>query len=128
MTASGPQERMVLVVDDDRELRETIQSVLEESGFAVVTATNGEEALAYLRRAPHPRVILLDLSMPVMDGITFREEQQKDAALASIPVIVFSASTAVAEKVRHLAVDGVLRKPIRIDHLLGALRPFCSPT
>ena len=116
----------VLVVDDDHELRETVHTVLEDEGFAVATATNGEEALAYLRSSPTPHVILLDLSMPVMDGITFREEQQKDPSIASIPVVVFSASSSVAEKVRHLNVNAVLRKPVKIDQLVGAVRQFCN--
>ena len=116
----------VLVVDDDRELRETVHEILEDEGFAVATATNGEEALAYLRSSPTPHVILLDLSMPVMDGITFREEQQKDPSIAAIPVVVFSAASSVAEKVRGLNVSAVLRKPLKIEQLVGAVRQFCT--
>lgn len=119
----------ILVVDDDRELRETVHEVLEFEGFAVATATNGAEALAYLRStAPSPRVILLDLSMPVMDGVTFREEQCKDPALAAIPVIVFSAAGSLIEKVRAMRVDAVLKKPLRLDQLLDAVGKFCQPT
>ncbi|MDQ3364532.1 MAG: response regulator [Myxococcota bacterium] len=119
----------VLVVDDDRELRETVHEVLEFEGFVVATATNGVEALAYLRAAPRsPHVILLDLSMPVMDGMTFREEQRKDPALAAIPVIVFSAAGTLADKVRAMHVDAVLKKPLRLDQLLDAVGKFCKPT
>src|SRR5690606_32095531 len=102
--------RCVLVVDDDRELRETVRDILEGEGFTTATAADGEEALAYLRAAAAPDLILLDLSMPIMDGVTFREEQRKDPSLATIPVVVFSAAASVADRVRDLEVDGVLKK------------------
>lgn len=116
----------VLVVDDDRELRETVRDILDGEGYPTATAANGEEALAYLRAAAPPRLILLDLSMPVMDGVTFREEQRKDPAIAAIPVVVFSAAAQVADRVRHLAVDGVLKKPIKLEHLLGVVARYCG--
>jgi len=58
----------VLVVEDDPDLRETLTALLTHHGYSVHTATNGREALARLRNAPHPGVVLLDLMMPVMNG------------------------------------------------------------
>ena len=121
MTAS------VLVVDDDDDLRETICDVLSDEGIEFASAANGEEALAYLRSAPLPSMILLDLSMPVMDGVTFREIQRADPALAGIPVVVFSAAASVAEKVRDLGVDMVLKKPLKLDQLLAIVENYCGP-
>jgi CheY-like chemotaxis protein len=115
----------VLVVDDDHDLRETVRDVLELDGRQVATASNGEEALAYLRAGPAPRMILLDLSMPVMDGATFRLEQRADPVLSSIPVVVFSAAASLADKVRDLDFDGVLKKPLEIETLLATVRRFC---
>ncbi len=121
-------EPCVLVVDDDRDLRETLRELLEDEGFATATATNGEEALEYLRSpgTTAPGVILLDLSMPVMDGATFRRVQRDDPALASIPVIVFSASSTLFEHVRELHVDAVLKKPVKLDELIDSVERFCS--
>jgi len=116
-----------LVVDDDRDIRESVQEILKDEGFEVATARNGVEALAYLRSSPPPVLVLLDLSMPVMDGATFCEEQQKDARLVSIPVIAFSAAANLAEKVRSMKVTGYLRKPLRLDDLLAAAKRFCEP-
>ena len=117
----------VLVVDDDRDLRETVCELLEQECFATAAAENGQEALAYLRGSPHPSVILLDLSMPVMDGITFREVQRQDPAIAQIPVIVFSAAASVPDKVRHLQVNAVLKKPVKLAQLLEHVAKFCEP-
>jgi CheY-like chemotaxis protein len=114
----------ILVVDDDREIREILSDVLVQDGFAVATAKNGVEALAYLRASPPPALVLLDLSMPIMDGPTFCEEQQKDARLAPIPVYAFSAAGNIAEKVRTMKVDGYLRKPPDLGELLAVARRY----
>lgn len=118
----------VLVVDDDCDIRETVCEILGAEGFPVAVATNGKEALAYLRAvpAPAPSLILLDLSMPVMDGIAFRQAQRQDPQLAAIPVIVCSAEPRLPERVRGLEVDGVLQKPVRLAHLLAAVSRYCA--
>jgi two-component system, chemotaxis family, chemotaxis protein CheY len=115
----------VLVVDDDRDLLETVTEILDMEGYSVATATNGVEALDYLRANHSPRVILLDLSMPIMDGLTFRSEQRKDAALAEIPVVAFSAAAQLAEKVRGHDFAAVLKKPVKLDVILGTVARFC---
>ena len=69
------QEHRVLVIDDDWAIRETVGEVLHDAGYQVVCASNGREALDYLRQGPVPCMILLDLMMPVMDGHQFREHQ-----------------------------------------------------
>src|SRR5437773_2596044 len=84
--------RTVLVVDDDDEVRLAVADVLESEDYQVLSAGNGLEALQMLRGpGARPDVILLDMMMPVMDGWTFRAEQQKVPELASIPVLLFTA-------------------------------------
>jgi CheY-like chemotaxis protein len=116
----------ILVIDDDPDIRDTLVEVLEENGHHAVGASNGDDALAQLRRADeHPCLILLDLMMPVMDGRAFREEQLKDPALSLIPVIVLSAFRDSAETARQLAVAGHLSKPVRLDVLMSMVESFC---
>jgi CheY-like chemotaxis protein len=110
----------VMVVEDDYAIRETLRDVLEEQGYRVVWASNGEEALARLKGTT-PRVILLDLMMPVMDGWEFRHAQQRDPALSRIPVVVISADHGLENKVSALAVDGWLAKPFELDALLATV-------
>jgi two-component system chemotaxis response regulator CheY len=117
----------VLVVDDDDDLRETIRDVLHDEGYTTAGAANGAEALGYLGTSPRPSLILLDLSMPVMDGIAFLEVRKADPRLAAISVIVFSAAASVADKVRDFDVDGALAKPIKLAQLLRLIERHCGP-
>src|SRR5687767_10378202 len=76
----------ILIVDDDAGMREMLALFLEDEGYRCENATNGLDALSRLRSsAAPPCVILLDLNMPVMTGWEFRQEQQRDSALAGIP-------------------------------------------
>jgi two-component system chemotaxis response regulator CheY len=114
----------VLVVDDDKDIRETIREVLEAEGYSVATAENGAAALERLRQL-YPQLILLDLTMPVMDGISFREEQMNDDSLAAIPTIVMSARTDPGKDAGPLLVRACLSKPLDLDELLSLVGHYC---
>jgi len=117
---------VVLVVEDDVDIRATICEALEDNGYKAVPAANGLEALAYLRSdGEKPCLILLDLMMPVMDGQTFRAEQRADAALANIPVVVISAYRDVERYATELAAE-CLPKPVRLETLLETARRHCD--
>jgi len=113
----GARAPRVLVVDDDEDIRETLSEILGANGFEVSTASNGREALARLRATPHALVVL-DLMMPVMTGWEFREAQMRDAAIATVPVIVISAARAP----RHVDAVAFLPKPFDVDRLLDLAR------
>jgi CheY-like chemotaxis protein len=123
MGRNGRYRGEVMVVEDDFAIRETLRELLEEEGYKVVEASNGAEALSRLR-ARTPRLILLDLMMPVMDGWEFRHELEEDPRLASIPVIVISADHALEEKVDSMHVEGYLAKPFELDRLLAAVERY----
>ena len=108
--------RSVLVVDDDAALREALADALTDEGYAVSACVNGLEALVALRAGLRPDVIVLDLMMPVMDGWRFREEQARDPDLASIPVVVITAASALRQPIEARAI---VRKPFRLEELFG---------
>ncbi len=81
-TTDSPRE-YILVVEDDKDLRDSLCEALELEGYAAVSAENGQAALRHLATGAQPCMILLDLMMPVMDGWTFRQELLKDAACAA---------------------------------------------
>ena len=112
-------ERHLLLVEDDRELRNSLCSLLRGDGFQVLEASNGSEALDYLRKGAIPDLILLDLMMPVKDGWQFRIEQKLDPAIASIPVLAFSAD----DSAKAVAIDATayIKKPFEYPTLLGAI-------
>jgi CheY-like chemotaxis protein len=108
----------VLIIEDDEIIRRAMQMVLEWEGYRVDYATNGQEALDYLRAGGRPSVILLDVMMPVLDGEKFREQQLADPELTAIPVIVVSAARFAT------SVDGAchVNKPFEVQELLKAIR------
>ena len=114
----------VLVVEDDRDLRESICAVLDDAGYVSRPAENGEVALVKAREE-RPCVILLDLMMPIMNGWEFRSEQLRDPKLSSVPVIIMTADGRVADKARTLHAD-YLRKPIHLDALLEMVSDYCG--
>ena len=119
----GPR---ILIVEDDVAIRQTLAELLEDEGFEVACAANGADALAHLAAAAPPSVILLDLTMPVMDGWTFRSMQRRDARLARIPTIIVSASHgADLHAVAALAPEAFLAKPFDLDRLIATLRALC---
>jgi CheY-like chemotaxis protein len=113
----------VLVVDDDRAVRDSLRWLLEVEGYRVVTAANGENALAMLHKGLRPCLILLDLTMPGMDGVTFRRLQLADQRLAAIPVVIISARADRPVPLGSLR----LAKPVDPAALLNAVRRHCSP-
>jgi CheY-like chemotaxis protein len=115
----------ILIVEDDREVRETLGYFLSAMGYRTAGAENGHEALELLQGGLRPAVILLDLMMPVMDGWEFREQQLGDEDLARIPVIVTSAMTPRGEEL--LADACFLLKPIDLQDLLRAIERRVRP-
>lgn len=126
-TETSPASR-ILLVEDDRDLREIVAEILEGAGYSVHSATNGQEGLDYLRslKDDMPNLVLLDLSMPVKDGFFFLTERQGEPALLGVPVIAMSADSAMVTKLQGFATHGYLRKPVEIDALLAACARCCN--
>lgn len=116
-------QKRVLIVDDDEEICDALADLLRDEGYLVEVAANGGKALDALASMPMD-AILLDLSMPVMNGYEFLEHRAADPELAKTPVIVMSAS---ASAIEPAPLTSVLGKPIDIEALLAILR-LCSPS
>jgi CheY-like chemotaxis protein len=120
-----PAEYQILIVEDSPTQAEELRLILEERSYTVRCVANGREALKLLRGGERPRLILLDLLMPLMGGWQFRELQAKDPAFASIPVVVMSAADQVQEKAEALWAAAWLSKPIDADKLLAVVKRLC---
>jgi CheY-like chemotaxis protein len=107
----------VLVVDDEREIREVMVEVLRDEGYEVFSAADGLEGLERLREAL-PNLVLLDLMMPGMNGWQFRAKQLEQPELARIPVIVVSALGTDGS----LGVQGAIEKPFDLSLLLSEVK------
>ncbi|MCC7539600.1 MAG: response regulator [Deltaproteobacteria bacterium] len=110
--------RRILLVEDDRDLREALCDALRDSGHAVVAVSDGGEALRQMR-IERPDLVVLDLMMPIVDGWQFRVEQKRDPVLASTPVVAISASQSAAAA----AVDAelYLQKPFDASVLVRSI-------
>ena len=118
----------ILIVEDDEAIAEAIVGLLEDEGYAAVSVSDGRAALEKLRDGEKTCLILLDISMPVMNGWQFRQEQLKDAALAPVPVVVCTADGRAAVKAQSIGAAGWLQKPIDPERLLEVVGTYCPRT
>ena len=112
----------VLVVEDEAELRDMLGDALRYSGYSVVTARDGEDALELLPAIESCCVIVLDLVMPRMDGWALLEKLHAAPAYSRIPVIVHTSSPEAAPR----TATKIFQKPVELDRLLSAIREVCG--
>lgn len=111
----------VLIIEDDRDIRDALFEVLEAEGYDVRAAANGAEGLCEAH-AHHPDLILLDLMMPVMNGWQFRAAQKLDDSLRDVPVVVMSA----VRQPGDVDAAAFLPKPCALDEILSAVHDCTS--
>jgi CheY-like chemotaxis protein len=113
---------VVLVVEDDPATQAALAELVEFDGFAAATAANGVDAFRYLRDSPRPRFIVLDLSMPKLDGYQFLAQQKQDPALARIPVIVTTGRSPA--EVSQIDADAIFFKPVDVRLFLDVISHY----
>jgi CheY-like chemotaxis protein len=116
----------ILLVEDDLDIRIDLADLLRTEGYEVATASNGQEALDWLRGGNQASLILLDLMMPVMNGWDFRARQLEEPDLGAIPVVLLSGAGDVARHAMALKTAGYLIKPLRLDSLLRMVARLCG--
>lgn len=124
-----PQNKQILLIEDDPDIRESIQQFLELEGFIVTTAKNGKEGLELLAKMPTPCLILLDLFMPVMDGSQFLQALKRDhtGGNANLPVVVLTAAPAQSDTAQNAMKysTAFVRKPIELRNFLKLVEQYC---
>ena len=115
--------RSVLVVDDSPTIRGFARLLLRALGVTVVEAEDGAKALA-AARASAPAVVLADVNMPVMDGLTLTREIRRDSALKDVPVLLLTAdkSEDLQRQGREAGANEFLQKPLQAAELHAAVR------
>jgi CheY-like chemotaxis protein len=119
-----PSKGTVLIVDDDAIDRESLGEILQEEGYQVVEAGDGQAAFALLRDGLRPSVIILDLMMPGMNGWVFRLEQRYSPEFAEIPVVVISGEFDPKGVDEYLQPAAALSKPLDVRGLLTVLARY----
>ncbi len=118
---------LVLIVEDDVDVREMMKELFEDEGYRVAVATDGRDALDVIDRIGRPNVILLDLMMPRMSGGDFLEAaRRKRPDLARVPVVVITGYAQMMFSVSP--VERMLTKPVDLHALLDIVRQYCRPT
>ena len=118
--------KTVLLVDDETLVVDIAKRKLQKGGFKVLTAANGEEALAVLERN-QPDLIVLDIQMPVMNGYTFLLELEKNKKFPQIPIFVLTAYDAMQPIFKRHNIKAYLLKPLKLDELLAKVQEVLGP-
>lgn len=127
MTENPTERPVVLIVDDDPSVLLLIDVLAERIGFRAKAASSGLQALEQLREGLRPAVILLDIMMERIDGVTFLTHLHDMPEVATTPVVAMSTRAVIDRYASQLNVDGVLVKPITVPALEECLAPYRPP-
>jgi len=122
--------KKVLIVDDEEDVLQMLGKRLTASGYSVITATNGTDAIA-LAKSQHPDIIILDIIMPGMEGGEVAAELKEHPLTRSIPVILLTAMLSKTEEEKHGSMVGghiALAKPLDIEKLLDQMKKLLCST
>lgn len=111
----------VLVVDDDASILDTVTSILSSEGFAVVSASGGEQALGLLT-SWHPTLVLLDMRMPIMDGWAVARAMRETGS--RVPIVVMTAAESAKKWADEIGAAGHLAKPFLLDDLIECVERY----
>ena len=119
------RKKAVLIVEDDRDIREVLCELLEMEGYVVHTAVNGRDGVERVTEIPGLSLVIVDYRMPHMDGYEFRLAQLQHASLAQIPTILMSADSSFAPEIPE-AFTAFLPKPLSLDSVLEVVARYTS--
>lgn len=113
--------KTVLIVEDEQSMQRALKNKLEHAGYSVIAANDGEEAIEALRSADKPDLVLLDLIMPKLDGISVLRQMKGDDALRPVPVVILtnlSSGDKVAEAMQLGTFDFLVKANYSLDDVL----------
>lgn len=121
----------ILTVDDDEDIRNSLNALLEMEGFDSIWAKNGQVALEYLRRVPDlelPDMVLLDYMMPIMNGQEFYQQLMSDKRLSHLPVVVMTANGNLVHVMEKVQAEGFMSKPMDCETVVKMVKHFLLPS
>ena len=119
--------KTILIVEDDLDIAKSLAELFADEGYTAVVAENGRSALDYLLRADElPCLILLDIMMPVMDGVEFAAELKKSPRLGGIRLVVMTADARIDVRRNQICAEAFIRKPLDIVAMLSTVQRLCA--
>ncbi|MHA1207522.1 MAG: response regulator transcription factor [Candidatus Hodarchaeales archaeon] len=118
-------EKSILVVDDEDDTIELARMVLEFEGYRVFSASNGQDAIDFLKKSDEkPDLILLDVLMPKIDGLEVCKWIKRQSSLKSIPILLFTAKVGKKDRIagEEAGADAYINKPFSAEDLLSLIR------
>jgi len=118
----------ILVVDDSNTMREIVSSFLTQNGFDVVVANDGRDGLLRLQQDPAIRLVVSDINMPNMDGLTMAEKIRKDLGNTAVRIVMLTTEDNAGMRARgkQIGITGWIVKPFRGEAVLGPFRKMCE--
>ncbi|MCA1621206.1 MAG: response regulator [Acidobacteria bacterium] len=114
-------EKTVLVVEDEEDIRFLLKAVLESEGYQVTEATTGKDAVRIAAEAA-PELILMDISLPLLDGLSATRQIRAEEALREVPIIAVSAYHTARRRAIRAGCSDLIGKPIDVEELKAAVR------
>lgn len=117
-------KKNILIVDDSESIREVVANGLEMSGYTVIKGTNGAEGLKLLKENNQINLVISDLNMPVMDGISFLKEIRSNPQHKYLPVIILTTESQESKKqeARNAGATGWIIKPFSQEKLIAVIK------
>lgn len=119
-------KKTILLIEDNKGIQECLSFVMEEAGYSLTIAWNGQEALNLLRKAPLPSLIILDVMLPILNGLELREIMKEDVYLKNIPIIILTAKIGIEKTLQLYSNECFIAKPFDLPKLLYAVEQFCN--
>ena len=118
--------RQILVVEDNDMNMQLVEFLLEEGGYTIVKATSGEEALSLTRAGTEPDLILMDIHLPGIDGLSVVRAMKSDARTSRIPILALTAHAMRGDRDRFLEAgcDGYISKPIDVKTFIASIEQY----
>ncbi|MES2760871.1 MAG: response regulator [Bacteroidota bacterium] len=117
-------KKNILIIDDSESIREVVANGLEQSGYNVIKGVNGADGLACLEKAESVDLVITDLNMPVMDGISFLKAVRKDVKYKYLPIIILTTESQEQKKqeAKNAGATGWIIKPFSKEKLLTVIK------
>ncbi len=129
MALDSSSQQCILVVDDDPQIVRLVRSYLEQAGFAVITAEDGDDAL-HLIRGEHPNLVVLDLMLPGRDGLAITQLVRADTDLAQTPILMLTARVEDVDRIvgLEMGADDYVTKPFNPREVVARVKAILRRT